>query len=141
MPRGPQLTTIYWRDIPAQVNAKSRGRGSDNRAAENRAQVLLKPRFQKAIDRAAMKADITTASDYVAEWRTESTSLDAGLDHAEVEAAAWALAGELDAAFPLTRLDTLVENGGWDPASTDPASSTDPVQPDPEPSNDPGAPS
>ena len=64
MPRGPQLITIYWRDIPAQVNAKSRGRAARAEAG----QVLLKPRFQKAIDRAAMKAGITTASDYVADF-------------------------------------------------------------------------
>ncbi len=99
MARGAQLITIYWRDIPAQVNAKSR---------QDKHQILLKPRFQKAIDRAAMVADITTSSAYVNEWRQEKVPLKG--DHAT---AAEALAEELDASFPLERLDELVRNGGF----------------------------
>ncbi len=41
------LTTIWWRDIPAQVIAK------DRRQAHK---VVLHPRFQVAIDKAAMRA-------------------------------------------------------------------------------------
>lgn len=101
MPRGPQLITIYWRDIPAQVNAKTRG---------DKHQVLLKPRFQKAIDRAAMVADITTASDYVAEWRQEMVAVSGDLtEAAETEAA------RIDQAFPLERLNAIAAAGGWDP--------------------------
>ncbi len=105
MPRGPQLITIYWRDIPAQVNGKTRGA---------KHQVLLKPRFQKAIDRAAMVAGITTSSDYVGEWRQVATPIDGDL-----EAAAEAAATELDEAFPASRIDELVANGGWDPTRTE----------------------
>ncbi len=101
MARSPQLITIYWRDIPAQVNAKARGA---------KHQVLLKPRFQKAIDRAAMVAGITTSSDYVGEWRQVATPIDGDL-----EAAAEAHAAELDESFPLERINTFVEAGGWDP--------------------------
>ncbi len=99
MARGAQLITIYWRDIPAQVNAKSR---------QEKHQVLLKPRFQKAIDRAAMVADITTSSAYVNEWRQEKTPL-----KGEPAAVAAALAEELDSAFPIERLDEFVRNGGF----------------------------
>jgi len=51
---------ISWRDIPAQVNG---GSGDD------RVQRILPRRFQRAIDRAAMVAGKTQASQYVGEWR------------------------------------------------------------------------
>ena len=54
------LVLISWRDIPAQVNG---GSGTD------RVQRILPRRFQRAIDRAAMVAGKTQASEYVGEWR------------------------------------------------------------------------
>ncbi len=102
MPRRAQLITIFWRDIPTQVNA-SLGR--------EKAQMPLKPRFLKAVDRAAMQAGITEASAYVAEWRRVSAPL-IGTD---LEGAATAEAERLDAAFPLETLNTFVATGGWDP--------------------------
>ena len=104
MARRPQLITIYWRDIPAQVNAKSR---------TDKHQVLLKPRFQKAIDRAAMVAEITTASDYVNEWRRDATAIDGDL-----AAAAQAEADRLDAEFDAQRLEELVHAGGFNTTKT-----------------------
>lgn len=101
--RRAQLVVIYWRDIPSQVNGMAGG---------EKHQVLLKPRFEKAIDRAAMKAGITTASAYVAEWRRETRP--AGED---ITAEAKALAAELEEAFPLERLDDYVANGGFAPDS------------------------
>lgn len=101
MARGAQLVTIFWRDIPAQVNAKTRGA---------KHQVLLKPRFQTAIDRAAMVADITSSAAYVNEWRQEATPLRGDLTQAAEEKAA-----ELDEGFPLSRLNELVANGGFEP--------------------------
>jgi len=100
MARSPQLITIFWRDIPAQVNTKSR---------TEKHQVLLKPRFQKAIDRAAMVADITTASDYVNEWRRETVTIEGDL-----AAAAQDEADRLEAEFDASRLDDLVNAGGFD---------------------------
>ena len=65
MPRrgrgGPGLTTIYWRDIPAQVTATTEDGGKE--------QVLMHDRFQVAIDRAAAVAGLTKTDDYVNEWR------------------------------------------------------------------------
>ena len=55
-----QLTVVYWRDIPAQVIVK-KGRES--------AKVQLNERFEKAIDRAAMKANLRDTDSYLAEWR------------------------------------------------------------------------
>ena len=108
--RSPQLITIYWRDIPAQVNAKSRA---------DKHQILLKPRFQKAIDRAAMVADITTASDYVNEWRRVAVSIDGDL-----ESAATAEADRLDAEFDKAKLEELVVAGGFDITKTPPSDIT-----------------
>ena len=102
------LVVICWRDIPAQVNA---GSGS------SRIQRILPRRFQRAIDRAAMVAGKTQASDYVGEWRRR---LMPG-DPADPEGAALRAAEELEAAFPLERLDAFVETGGWDPETGEPA--------------------
>jgi len=95
------LVTILWRDIPAQVNA---GSGS------SRSQRVLPRRFQKAIDRAAMVAGKTTASEYVEEWRRESVAYTG-----DPEAAATAEAERLEAEFPLERLNEFVATGGWHP--------------------------
>jgi len=51
---GAEVVTIFWRDIPAQVN------GQDGR---DRHQVLLSSKFQRAVDRAKRKAGIYTAED------------------------------------------------------------------------------
>ncbi len=96
------LVLICWRDIPAQVNAGS---------GPTKTQRILPRRFQKAIDRAAMVAGKTTASQYVGEWRRVVVPGDAR----DPEGAALAAAAEIEAAFPLERLNTFVETGGWDP--------------------------
>ncbi len=123
MARSPQLITIFWRDIPAQVNSKSR---------TDKHQVLLKPRFQKAIDRAAMVADITTASDYVNEWRREAVNVDGDL-----AAAAQAEADRLEAAFDASRLEELVNTGGFDTTTSNDPTSNDPTSNNP--NSEPGA--
>ncbi len=102
--RGNELVVISWRDIPAQVNARS---GVDKH------QVVLARRFQRAIDDAAMVAGKKTANEYVGEWRRTAVALPA--DGGEVVAAAAAEASRLDAAFPKERLQRFVANGGWDP--------------------------
>jgi hypothetical protein len=58
---------IYWRDIPAQVIVQ-RGR--------RREKAQLSSRFQKAIDRAAMRAGKGSSDAYISEWRRESSSVD-----------------------------------------------------------------
>ena len=101
-PDDGQIVLICWRDIPAQVNAGS---------GEDRAQRILPRRFQRAIDRAAMVAGKTQASQYVGEWRRV---LLPG-DPADPEAAAVAAAARLEEEFPRSRLDAFVAAGGWDP--------------------------
>jgi hypothetical protein len=92
------LTVIYWRDIPAQVTAKGGG-GS--------ARAQLSDRFQKAIDAAAMKADLVDMDLYLEEWRQETRPCGDDLDAevaAEVE--------RLEAAFDRDVLLQLTRSGG-----------------------------
>lgn len=94
-----QLTVVYWRDIPAQVIVK-RGRES--------AKVQLTERFEKAIDRAAMRANLRDTDSYLAEWR-RAAPIDVSDD---LQAEADKMAAELEAAFDDARLRALVEVGG-----------------------------
>ena len=55
-----QVTIVYWRDIPAQVIVK-KGRESAKRH--------LGERFEQAIDRAAMRANLRDTDAYLGEWR------------------------------------------------------------------------
>lgn len=99
----PEVVTIYWRDIPAQVNGQ-RGR--------ERHQVLLSERFQRAIDRAKTKARIRTANDDVAQWRRTSTPCDDDVVSAAAEAAA-----ELEARYSDRDLGRLSFAGGFEVAA------------------------
>lgn len=103
-----ELVIIYWRDIPAQVNAN---------VDDKRIQRILPRRFQKAIDRAAMVAGKTQASQYVAEWR--KVALAGNSDNPQnldnPQDAALTIAAELEDAFPLERLNQFVQAGGWNP--------------------------
>jgi Virulence factor len=103
-----KLVTIYWRDIPAQVNAQ-RGRVREQR--------VLPRRFQRAIERATRKADITTADVYVRQWRREAVRCG---DDLLAEALAGAAA--VEARYPQERLAALAANLGWEPS--DPTSPT-----------------
>lgn len=97
-----EIVVILWRDIPAQVNGKD---------GEERHQVILPHRFQKAIDRAAMVADKKTAQEYVGEWRRAAYPV-AGT----VAESVAATAATIETEFTNERLHALVDNGGWDPA-------------------------
>ena len=55
-----KITIVYWRDIPAQVIVGKGRRGS---------KIQLTERFEKAIDRAAMRAGMAGTDDYLTEWR------------------------------------------------------------------------
>lgn len=102
----PSLTTISWRDIPAQLTARAGG---------EQHKVLMHARFQHAIDRAAAVAGLTTTHDYVQQWHTESGLLGDG----DVAAQLDQQCAELEAAYPRERLEALVANGGLDPAAGD----------------------
>jgi hypothetical protein len=94
-----QLMVVYWRDIPAQVIVKS-GRQTAKRE--------LAPRFQEAIDRAAMRSGAHETDSYLAEWRRGAPS-PCGDD---LEAEAAGAAARLEAEFDDARLAELVKSGG-----------------------------
>ena len=65
------LTIIWWRDIPAQVLARDGRRQST---------LVLHPRFQVAIDKAAARAGKSSYEDYIEEWRREQRPCDDDLE-------------------------------------------------------------
>jgi Virulence factor len=99
-----QLTVVYWRDIPAQVIAKQGRQTAKRQLAE---------RFEKAIDRAAMRAKLTGTDAYLAEWR-RADPVDCSAD---LEAEASAAAARLEADYPDDRLARLVAAGGLEEKS------------------------
>ena len=95
---GAQVVTIYWRDIPAQVNGQ---------AGRERHQVLLSAKFQRAVDRAKRKAGIYTAEDDIAQWRRSSSACEG-----DVADAAAAEAARLEAEYSREYLGKLAYAGG-----------------------------
>ena len=55
----PEVTIVYWRDMPAQVIVGKGRRG---------AKAPLSERFEQAIDRAAMKVGAKDSDAYLSEW-------------------------------------------------------------------------
>jgi hypothetical protein len=103
MPRGsktPELVVIYWRDIPAQVNAQ---------LGRERHQVLLSDKFQRAVDRAKRKAHIYTAHEDIAQWRRESQPCEGDLAKA-----ATVLAARIEGEYTRDRLGLLAFAGGFE---------------------------
>ena len=68
----------------------------------------LNERFEKAIDRAAMRAGLRDTDSYLAEWR-RADPVECGAD---LEAEASAAAERLEADYPDERLKALVASGG-----------------------------
>jgi len=93
-----KLISIYWRDIPAQVIG---------RAGRNKVKRELAPRFQAAIDRAAMRAGRGSSDAYLADWRRETE-----VAEGDLAALVAARVGELEARFPDEYLEKVVKNGG-----------------------------
>ena len=95
----PEVTIVYWRDIPAQVIVGKGRRG---------AKVQLPERFEQAIDRCAMKIGARDADTYLAEWR----KVPSGEEEGEPEALAPAIAARIEAEYDMARLKALIENEG-----------------------------
>jgi hypothetical protein len=93
-----ELTVISWRDIPAQVVAR-KGRRA--------VRVALAPRFQEAIDAAAMRAGLVDSDAYLGEWRRATRPCG---DDLEAEAAAEA--ARLEATYDDDRLARLARAEG-----------------------------
>ena len=93
------ITIVYWRDFPAQVII-----GSGRKAAK----IQLTERFEKAIDRCAMKINAKDSDAYLSEWRKETIgSVDGNLqDVAKAEAE------RLEEEYDNPTLKALIDNGG-----------------------------
>lgn len=110
---GPSLKIIKWRDIPAQINGT---------VGDQKVQVELPPRFQKAIDRAAMVADKKDANGYIAEMGAETRAID---PDADVDTAVADMVAEIEAEFTKERLNDYVRTGGFTPESNNPEESNE----------------
>ncbi len=111
----PTLIIISWRDIPAQVIGR-KGRETSK--------VQLTPRFQEAVDRAAMRAGRGTSDAYLADWK-RSPPRPCGED---VAAEVAAEAARIEARYTDEYLERLVKSNGIDPeAAPDGAASTEPT--------------
>ena len=93
-----KLTTVYWRDIPAQVIAKER---------RDTAKIVLTERFAEAIDKAAMRAKMAGTDAYLEQWRREVVNCGKDLQVAVDDAAE-----KLEQAYDDARLEVLISNGG-----------------------------
>jgi cvfA/B/C family virulence factor len=94
----PTMTVIWWRDIPAQVT------GRDGR---RQSKIVLHPRFQVAIDKAASRAGKRSYDAYIEEWRRVDRPCGETLDvevAAEVE--------RLETEYDKHRLAQLIQAGG-----------------------------
>ena len=96
----PDVTIVYWRDIPAQVIVGKGRRGT---------KAPLPERFEQAIDRAAMKVGVQDTDAYLAEWRKAPPYEVAG----EAREVADAEAARIDAEYDTDRIKALIANDGW----------------------------
>ena len=95
----PEVTIVYWRDIPAQVIVGRGRKGAKRQLAE---------RFEQAIDRAAMKSGLAGTDDYLSEWRKVQTATIEG----DAVAIAEAEAKRLEAEYDHELVKTLIANNG-----------------------------
>ena len=100
-----KLQIIYWRDIPAQIIVS---------AGRKKARRQLNVRFEKAIDRAAIRAKLHGTEDYLEQWR-RSEPVACGDD---LEAAAEQAANRIEQDYSEDRVERIVRSNGLD----DPAS-------------------
>ena len=96
----PDVTIVYWRDIPAQVIVGKGRRGAKKPLAE---------RFEQAIDRAAMKVGASDTDAYLAEWRKGDPYPVEGEPQAILEQEV----ARLEAEFDQSRIKELINNEGW----------------------------
>ncbi len=67
----------------------------------------LAPRFQRAIDRAAMRAGRGSSDAYLADWRRETNMVEGDIEALVIERVQ-----ELERGFPDEFLEKVVKNGG-----------------------------
>ena len=96
----PDVTIVYWRDIPAQVIVGKGRRGS---------KIQLTERFEQAIDRVAMRTGAAETDAYLAEWRKAAPyQIDGNQDDSAKSEAA-----RLEVEYDSDRIKLLINNDGW----------------------------
>ena len=95
----PDVTIVFWRDIPAQVIVGKGRRGAKKQLPE---------RFEQAIDRAAMKVGAQDTDAYLAEWRKAAPYTVDG-DAAEI---AESEAARLEKEYDQDKIKALIANDG-----------------------------
>ncbi|MBO6866123.1 MAG: virulence factor [Thalassococcus sp.] len=95
----PDVTIVYWRDIPAQITVGKGRRGT---------KAQLPERFEQAIDRAAMRSGAAGTDEYLSEWR-KGTPYQVEGEASEIIQAETA---RIDQEYDTERLKVLIENGG-----------------------------
>ena len=96
----PDVTIVYWRDIPAQVIV-----GTGRRATRH----PLPERFEQAIDRCAMRVGARDSDAYLAEWRK---GMPYGVEGEAADVAS-SEAARLEAVFTAEAIRALIDNDGW----------------------------
>ena len=89
----------YWRDLPSMVVA---------RKGETTTKALRAPRFQEAIDEAAMRLGDTGSDEYLSGWRRS----DWAADEAEPPAVLDRVTAALDSAWPDDRVKDYLDQLG-----------------------------
>ena len=97
----PDVTVIYWRDIPAQVLVRQ-GRQRQRRK--------LTVRFQEGIDRAAMRAKKVDKDAYLEDWRRETARCEGSM-----EELAALTANRIEREYDELRLERIIRNHGLEP--------------------------
>ena len=93
------LTIVFWRDIPAQLLI-----GSGRKALK----LKLSDKFEKAIDRCAMKIGAKDSESYLKDWHKRTVPLQSiGPNAIELEAE------RLEQDYDTEKLKALILNNGW----------------------------
>ena len=96
----PDVTIVFWRDMPAQVIVGKGRRG---------AKAALPERFEQAIDRAAMKTGAAETDEYLSGFRkADPYALEGDQDQIAQDEAA-----RIDTEYDSGRLKALIDNDGW----------------------------
>ena len=93
------LTIVFWRDIPAQLLI-----GSGRKAIK----LKLSEKFEKAIDRCAMKVGAKDSQSYLDDWQKKTVPLDPAYTNSiELEAE------KMERYYTAGKLKALILNDGW----------------------------
>ena len=111
----PTLSTIWWRDIPAQVVSRDGRRSS---------KVVLHPRFQVAIDKAANRAGMREYNAYIEEWHKTHQPCDE-----DIETAVRTEAERLETEYTKHHLAVLIQSGGLADGPALPPATTSEISP------------